>query len=100
MHQIQTDWWYVAIGTVKVALHDTRADSPTHGETMEIIMGGDYTPRVLKIPPGVAHGYKVLEGPAHLFYVTSHTYNPTDEGRIPYDDPGIGYDWLKGSEIT
>ncbi len=100
VHQIQTDWWYVAIGTVKVALYDTRKDSPTHGETMEIIMGGDYTPRVLKIPPGVAHGYKVLEGPAHLFYVTSHTYNPKDEGRIPYDDPGIGYDWLKGPEIT
>ncbi|MDE3089541.1 MAG: dTDP-4-dehydrorhamnose 3,5-epimerase family protein [Chloroflexota bacterium] len=100
IHQKQTDWWYVPIGTVKVVLYDTRADSKTHGETMEIILGGDYTPRVLKVPPGVAHGYKVLEGPAHLFYVTSHTYDPGDEGRIPHDDPTIGYDWDKEPGIA
>jgi dTDP-4-dehydrorhamnose 3,5-epimerase len=99
IHKKQTDWWYVAIGTVKVVLHDTRADSPTRGETMEIIVGGDYTPRVVKIPPGVAHGYKVLEGPCHMFYITSHLYDPSDEGRIPHDDPSIGYDWKKEPEI-
>src|SRR5574342_1300815 len=74
VHKKQIDWWYVPIGTMKVALYDTRSDSPTHGETMELILGGDYPPRVVKIPPGVARGCKVLEGPAHLFYVTSHTY--------------------------
>lgn len=99
IHKKQIDWWYVPIGTVMIALHDTRAGSPTHGETMEIILGGDYTPRVVKIPPGVAHGYKVLEGPAHMFYVTSNTYDPSDEGRIPHDDPSIGYDWTKEPEI-
>jgi dTDP-4-dehydrorhamnose 3,5-epimerase len=99
VHQKQTDWWYVAIGTVKVVLHDTRAGSSTRGETMEIILGEDYTPRVLKILPGVAHGYKVLEGPAHVFYITSRTYDPSDEGRIAHDDPAIGYDWNRGPEI-
>ncbi len=99
VHQKQTDWWYVAVGAVKVALYDTRRDSPTYGETMEIFLGDQYGEKVLKVPPGVAHGYKVLEGPAHLFYVTSHTYDPNDEGRIPHDDPKIGYDWTKGPEI-
>ena len=28
-----------------------------------------------------------------LIYVTDRFYNPADEGRIPYDDPGIAYDW-------
>lgn len=99
VHQRQTDWWYVALGAVKVALYDTRPDSPTHGELMEVFLGEQYGPKVLKVPPGVAHGYRVLEGPAHLFYLTSHTYDPADEGRIPHDDPGIGYDWTAGPAI-
>src|SRR3981189_2839899 len=37
-HMRQTDWWY-AIGALKVALYDTREDSPTKGQLMEILMG-------------------------------------------------------------
>jgi dTDP-4-dehydrorhamnose 3,5-epimerase len=84
VHQKQTDWWYVAVGTIKAALYDTRPDSPTHGE----------------LPPGVAHGYRVLKGPAHVFYIVSHEYDGTDEGRIPPDDAEIGYDWTAWPEIT
>lgn len=99
VHHRQTDWWYVAIGSIRVALYDSRTGSPTSGQTMEILMGEPYGARVLRIPPGVAHGYKVLEGPAHLFYLTSQVYDPQDEGRLPHDDPAIGYDWLKGAEV-
>ncbi len=90
---------YIAVGAVKVALYDTRKDSPTHGELMELFMGEQYGAQVLKVPPGVAHGYRVLEGPAHLFYITSSTYDAQDEGRIPHDDPTIGYDWTREPEI-
>jgi dTDP-4-dehydrorhamnose 3,5-epimerase len=31
--------------------------------------------------------------PALLVYVTNRQYDPKDEGRIAYDDPGIAYDW-------
>lgn len=99
IHKQQTDWMYVATGAMKVVLYDTRPDSPTSGESMEILMGELYPAEVVKIPPGVAHGYKVLDGPAHVFYITSHTYNPDDEGRIPHDDPSIGYDWTAGPAI-
>jgi dTDP-4-dehydrorhamnose 3,5-epimerase len=99
VHRKQIDWWYVAIGTIKVALYDTRQDSRTFGKTMELLLGEDQGAKVLKIPPGVAHGYRVIEGPAHLFYITSNTYDASDEGRIPYDDPKIGYDWTKGPDI-
>lgn len=99
IHQKQIDWWYVGVGVLKVALHDTREDSPTYRQTMEFLMGDNQHAKVVKIPPGVAHGCKCISGPAHLFYVTSNIYNPADEGRIPYDDPEIGYDWLKGPEI-
>jgi dTDP-4-dehydrorhamnose 3,5-epimerase len=92
-HQRQTDWWYVAVGTLKVALYDMRPESPSHGKLMEFLMGENHPARVLKIPPGVAHGCKAIQGPVHLFYVTSNTYDPSDEGRIAHDDPEIGYDW-------
>ena len=97
-HRKQVDWWYVAAGLLKVALHDTRPDSPTHRKTMEFLMGDDQPARVVRIPPGVAHGCKCLKGPAHMFYVTSNVYDPSDEGRIPHDDPAIGYDWLEGAK--
>lgn len=99
IHQKQTDWWYVALGVIKAALYDARSDSPTRGELQELLLGENYPAQILKIPPGVAHGYKVLEGPMHLFYITSHLYDPADEGRIPHDDPAIGYDWTRGPDI-
>lgn len=99
IHKVQVDWWYVATGVLKVVLHDLRKDSVTHGETMELLMGDNQPARVLKVPPGVAHGCKVVSSPVHLFYVTSHTYDPSDEGRIAHDDPSIGYDWTDGPPI-
>lgn len=100
IHKTQIDWWYVGDGHLRVALHDLRKDSPTFGVTQELHMGGDLAPAVLKIPAGVAHGCKVIGNtPAHLFYVTSLTYNPEEEGRRRYDDPEIGYDWLSGPPI-
>lgn len=100
VHLKQVDWWYVAIGTIKVALYDTRRSSPTHGETQELLLGDGSPARVLRIPPGVAHGYRVLSGPAHMFYIVSQEYDGSDEGRIPHDDPQIGYDWTAGTEIS
>ena len=100
IHKVQTDWWYVVRGVLKVALHDTRPDSPTHRATEEFLLGDNHPPAILTIPPGVAHGCRVLDGPATLFYVTSKIHDPKDEGRIPHDDPTIGYNWLKGPAIS
>ena len=94
IHSRQVDWWYVGNGVLKVALCDRRQGASTYGELMELFMGDGREPVVVKIPPGVAHGCKCLAGPANLFYVTSRTYDPLDEGRIAYDDHEIGYDWL------
>jgi dTDP-4-dehydrorhamnose 3,5-epimerase len=99
IHERQVDWWYVAGGLLKVALYDARPGSPTHRELMEMFMGDHQPARLLRVPPGVAHGCKALDGPVHLLYVTSKVYDPADEGRIPHDDPEIGYDWVKGPPI-
>ena len=100
LHKIQTDWWYVYSGVLRVGLFDRRKNSPTYNQAMDLRMGDLQPAQVLEIPPGVAHGCKAIQGPAHLIYVTSHEYNPEDELNIPYDDPDIGFDWLTGPPIT
>jgi dTDP-4-dehydrorhamnose 3,5-epimerase len=95
IHRQQIDWWYLASGVLKVALHDTRPGSRTFRQTVEFLMGEGEQARCIRIPPGVAHGYLCLSGPAHMIYVTSRLYDPADEGRIPHDDPAIGYDWFR-----
>lgn len=98
-HEIQTDWWYVCSGVLRVGLCDLRQDSPTYKQIMDFLMGDMQTAQVIKIPPGVVHGCQTVQGPVHLFYVTSHIYDPNDEHRIPYDDPEIDFDWLAGPLI-
>jgi dTDP-4-dehydrorhamnose 3,5-epimerase len=63
-------------------------------------MGDNQKAIVVSIPPGVAHGCKVLQGPASLYYRTSHGYDPDDEGRWVHDDPEIGCDWLRPPFIS
>lgn len=100
IHESQIDWWYVINGQIKVALYDKRESSKTYKELGEFVLGDGGEDAVLKIPAGVAHGLKVLKGPADLIYVTSGQYSKDEEGRIPYDDPAIGYDWVQRKPIT
>ena len=94
-HKKQTDIWFVVSGSAQVVLYDLREDSETKGET-QVIYAGDSNRVLISIPPGVAHGYRVLgEETVKLFYHTTEAYNSEhpDEERIPYDDPAIGFDW-------
>ncbi len=92
-HAHQTDLWTPVRGTLQVALADLRRDSPTFGLRNTIYVGA-LRPWRVRIPPGVAHGYKVVgTEEALLIYLTNRFYNPRDEGRIRFDDPGINYDW-------
>jgi dTDP-4-dehydrorhamnose 3,5-epimerase len=92
-HRLQTDVWAVVRGMLQVALVDLRPSSPTFGVRNTIYLG-QMRPWTLLIPPGVGHGYKVIGTEAAvLVYLTDRVYNPEDEGRIPYNDGGISYDW-------
>lgn len=92
-HLHQTDYWVPAQGMFQVALVDLRAESQTFGVRNTLYVG-TLRPWQVLIPPGVGHGYKVIGStPGMLIYVTDRVYNPEDEGRIPYNDPGIAYDW-------
>lgn len=92
-HLHQTDCWTPVKGLLQVALVDLRSGSPTFGRRNTLYVG-PLRPWQILIPPGVGHGYKVIGGQeALLVYMTDRFYNPRDEGRIPYNDPSIHYDW-------
>jgi dTDP-4-dehydrorhamnose 3,5-epimerase len=92
-HRLQTDYWVPSAGLLQVALLDLRRGSKSYGLKNTFYVGS-LRPWQILIPPGVAHGYKVIgEQPSVLVYVTNRTYDPKDEGRIPYNDTAIAYDW-------
>ncbi len=94
-HEAQDDIWYVASGMARVVLYDQRTESPSYKQT-QVIFAGEDNPVSILIPAGIAHGYQVLGNePIFLFYHVTRAYNPAapDEQRIPFDDPGIGFDW-------
>ena len=94
-HRRQWDVWFFSSGMAQIVIYDLREGSPTCGRT-DVLYAGLHKPLVIAIPPGVAHGYRVLGSePAALFYHTTEHYDAAapDEERIPFDDPRIGFDW-------
>ena len=96
-HKKQTDHFYVTKGTLKVALYDEREDSPTRGTVNEIYLG-EHCPGLLRIPPGVQHGWMCVgESEAYVVNIVSEMYNYTepDEFRTHPHDNQIPYDWTR-----
>ena len=92
-HLHQTDCWTPALNMHQVVLIDLRPDSSTFGRRNTLYVG-TFRPWQILIPPGVAHGYKVVgTEPAMLIYMTDRFYAPADEGRIAHDNLCLNYDW-------
>lgn len=94
-HKYQDDLWFLASGRAAIVLYDQREDSSTKGQT-EVIYGGTDDYKLVLIPIGVVHGYKVLsEDPCLLFYHVTKAYNAAgpDEERIDPYDKTINFDW-------
>ena len=94
-HRKQWDVWSVVRGMAQVVLCDLRKDSPTYKKTDVFYLGEDNREALL-IPPGVAHGYRVLGNKKlGLIYFVTEKYDPEnpDEERIPFDDKEINFDW-------
>jgi dTDP-4-dehydrorhamnose 3,5-epimerase len=96
-HKVQTDYFTIVKGMMKVVLYDRRQDSPTHGMVREFFMG-EHNPILLVIPPLVLHGMKCISTtPAYLVNCPTEPYcydNP-DEFRVDPHDKSIPYDWAR-----
>lgn len=90
LHHRQTDVWYVPPSDrILLVLHDARKGSATEGVTMRFMLG-DGNSRLVRIPPGVAHGCRNLAGgPGAIIYFVDVQFSATegecDEGRLPWD---------------
>lgn len=93
LHRRQTDLWFVPPEhRVLAVLVDLRDGSPTVERSSRLLLG-DGRSRLLRIPPGVAHGCRNLGGePATILYLTDRHFDPRpehcDEGRLPWDFAG------------
>jgi dTDP-4-dehydrorhamnose 3,5-epimerase len=93
-HKLQTQWNYVTTGLIKVVLYDNRESSKTYKQMMEFLSGDHQTPEVYCFPPGVLHGYKCINGPMNIIYITSGIYDLKEEVRIPNDNSIVEHIWL------
>lgn len=93
LHQRQTDVWFIPPSSkMLVVLGDCRAGSPTNAAVQRLVLG-DGTSRLVRIPPGVAHGVRNLattRGQIIYFVDVNFDPDPTrcDEGRLPWDHFG------------
>ncbi len=93
LHARQTDVWYVPPSDrLLVVLVDVRKGSATEGLVRRVMLGAGAS-RLLRIPPGVAHGARNLAtSTGRIIYFTDLHFSPdpstTDEGRLPWDHAG------------
>ena len=93
LHQRQTDIWYVPPSDrMLLVLLDVRLGSKTEGTRMRLTLGAGGS-RMVRIPPGVAHGVRNLattRGRIIYFVDTHFSADPdvSDEGRLPWDHAG------------
>jgi dTDP-4-dehydrorhamnose 3,5-epimerase len=96
-HKIQTDFFTVVRGMMKIVLYDSRPDSPTKGEVNEFFMG-ELNPLLITIPPGVLHGMKAVGAePGYVVNCPTRPYDreEPDEYRVDPHDNDIPYDWAR-----
>ena len=93
VHRLQTDVWFVPPeDRVLLVLVDVREGSVTEGQLQRIMLGDGRT-RLVRIPPGVAHGCRNLGArAARIVYFTDTVFSPEpescDECRLDWDFRG------------
>jgi dTDP-4-dehydrorhamnose 3,5-epimerase len=71
---------------------DLRRSSPTFGKWDGVTLSGENF-RMLWIPAGLAHGFRVLSDEAHVLYKATDFYHPESERTLIWDDPEVNINW-------
>jgi dTDP-4-dehydrorhamnose 3,5-epimerase len=71
---------------------DMRRSSPTFGGWEAVRLSGE-NKRMLWIPVGFAHGFRVLSEKAHVLYKATDFYAPEYERTLSWNDPHIKINW-------
>jgi dTDP-4-dehydrorhamnose 3,5-epimerase len=85
LHKIHTDQFTITRGKLQTCIVDVRRRSKTFGH-VNIVFMGVQRPRLLKIPPGIMHGWKALSDPEVIVVnFQSHIYDASDEYKYPWN---------------
>jgi dTDP-4-dehydrorhamnose 3,5-epimerase len=82
----------VVVGEVLDVIVDLRRGSPTFGKWETFLISGQ-NKRMLWIPKGCAHGFRVVSDSAHVLYKATDFYAPEGERTIAWNDPDLNIDW-------
>ena len=78
---------------------DLRRGSATFGKWEAVRLSGD-NKRTMWIPPGFAHGFRVISPTAHVLYKATDYYAPEHERTLSWNDPDLNINWeLDGEPI-
>ena len=78
---------------------DLRQSSASFGKWESFRLSGE-NKRMLWLPSGLAHGFRVVSETAHVLYKTTEFYAPEHERTVAWDDPSLKIDWqLDGEPI-
>ncbi len=82
----------VTKGAVFDVVVDIRRNSPTFGQWLGAELNDD-NHHQLYVPPGFAHGFRVLSEQADFLYKCTEYYAPELERSIIWNDPDIAISW-------
>jgi len=82
----------VVRGEVYDVAVDIRQGSPTYGQWEAVILSEENKTQFW-VPPGFAHGFVVLSETADFEYKCTDYYDPSDEGSLLWNDPGLNIPW-------
>ena|ERR1022692_648824 len=82
----------VVAGEIYDVAVDLRRSSPTFGKWAGVTLSGENS-RMLWIPAGFAHGFRVLSDEAHVLYKATDFYHPECERTLAWDDPAVNISW-------
>jgi dTDP-4-dehydrorhamnose 3,5-epimerase len=90
----------VVAGEILDVALDLRRDSPSLGRWCGLRLSGE-NKRMLWIPPGFAHGFRVVSDSAHVLYKATDFYAPELERTVAWNDPALAINWqLDGEPVV
>ena len=90
----------VVAGEVLDVAVDLRRNSPTFGRWEAVRLSGQNN-RMLWMPAGLAHGFRVVSNDAHVLYKATDFYFPEFDRTLAWNDPDLKIDWqLDGEAIV
>jgi dTDP-4-dehydrorhamnose 3,5-epimerase len=82
----------VTHGAVIDVVVDLRRKSPNFGKHLVVELS-DENKRMIWVPPGFAHGFRVISQSADVLYKVTDYYAPLHERVLKWNDPALAIDW-------